>query len=207
MLLSKLLEWVIHFGGEPKKIILAEKHIRYCEGCYSDAPHKCVYPCIHDDDDTNEILKDIADADALVVATPVYWGDADARWYALKEKMTSLENDRWNITDRAGRDPLEGKLFAVLASQLMEGATKAMDDISRVLVQMGMFPVPYGSIFQHSLLSKKGVQLALKILGEKRFAHAEIDIRLAARNLVGLSKLLKNANYCFDDDAMREEDW
>jgi len=206
-MLGQLLHYAIDFGGEAKKIVLASKIITPCEGCYSAGIKKCTYPCLHDDDDTDEILSEIMRADALVFATPVYWGSAWSGLYALLQKMTSLENNRWKIFDETGRDPLEGKPFAVLTSQLMEGATMVMSQISSALISLGMFPIPYGLIFKHSLLSKRGVSLGLRIIGERRFAHTEIDIRLAARNLVGLSKIIKNAGYRFDDDAQREKEW
>jgi len=205
-MLMELLNQVHIFGGKSDRIVLAKKKIASCEGCYSVKSSECVFPCIHTDD-TNEVLTEIANADAIVFATPVYWGSASSLLHILIEKMTALENNRWKITDEIGRDPLEGKPFVIIASQLMEGATQMMSQTSTALVQMGMFPVPYGFIFQHSLLLKRGVRLGLRVIGERRFAHTEIDIRLAARNLVGLSTLLKNANYRFDDDAMREEDW
>lgn len=206
-MLSELLHHAIDFGGEAKKIVLASRVMEPCEGCYSAGIKKCTYPCVHDHDDTNEILSEIIRADALVLATPVYWGSAWSGLYALLQKMNSLENNRWKIFDETGRDPLEGKPFAILTSQLMEGATQVMSQISSALILMGMFPVPYGLIFKHSLTSKRGVALGLRIIGERRFAHTEIDIRLAARNLVGLSKILKNAGYRFDDDAKRETEW
>ncbi|HLM84542.1 MAG TPA: flavodoxin family protein [Candidatus Bathyarchaeia archaeon] len=205
-LLSGLLDWVAGFGGEAKKILLAEKDIAQCEGCYSKGPRTCVYPCVHEDD-TNAVLAEIEKADAIAFSTPVYWGSASSLLHCLIEKMTALENNRWEITNQTGRDPLEGKPFVILASQLMEGAMLMMSQISAALIQMGMFPLPYGFIFQHSLLEKRGVRLGLRLIGEKRFAYTGIDIRLAARNLVGIAKLLKNANYRFDDDALREHEW
>lgn len=204
-MLGQLLHHAIDFGGEAKKIVLASKTLAPCEGCYSSGIKKCTYPCVHDDDDTDEILSEIIRADALVFATPVYWGSAWSGLYALLQKMTSLENNRWKIFDETGRDPLEGKPFAILTSQLMEGATMVMSQISSALILQGMFPVPYGLVFKHSLTSKRGISLGLRIIGERRFAHTEIDIRLAARNIVGLSKLLKNAEYRFDDDFQREK--
>jgi multimeric flavodoxin WrbA len=205
-MLSQLLYDAISFGGEAKKIVLAQKTIAPCEGCYSEGIKKCVFPCVHEDDDTNEVLREIMNADALVIASPVYWGSAWSGLYALLQKITALENNRWKIFDETGRDPLEGKPFAILASELMEGATQMMSQISSALIAMGMFPVPYGLIFKHSLTSKRGVSLGLRLIGERRFAHTEIDIRLAARNLVELPKLLKSARYRFDDDAQREKE-
>jgi multimeric flavodoxin WrbA len=206
-MLSQLLHDVIKFGGEAKKIVLAQKIIAPCEGCYSAGIKNCTFPCVHEDDDTNEVLQEIINADAIAVASPVYWGAAWSELYKLLQKMTALENNRWDIFDEIGRDPLEGMPFAILASQLMEGATQMMSQISSAFISMGMFPVPYGLIFKHSLISKRGVSLGLRLIGERRFAHTEIDIRLAARNLVELPKLFKDAGYRFDDNANRETQW
>jgi len=206
-LMMELINQVHLFGGEPSRILLAQKKLRPCQGCYSIKPRECTFPCVHVDDDTNEILTEIMNTDALVFATPVYWGSASALLHILIEKMTALENNRWQLTDQFGRDPLEGKPFVILGSELMEGAALMMLQISWALIQMGMFPLPYGFTFQHSLFRNRGVQLAMKVIGEKRFNYAEGDIRLAARNLIGIAKLLKDANYRFDDDIEREKEW
>jgi len=205
-MLNRLLLQASEFGGDPKKIVLASKSLAPCKGCYSENPRNCTYPCALEDD-TNEILSEIMRADALALATPVYWGFSSSHLSLLLEKLTALENNRWEITDKTGRDPLEGKPFAILASQLIEGATLMMSQVSNALVQMGMFPVPYGLIFRHSHLEKRSVRIGLRLLGERRFMHADVDIRLAARNLVGLASLIKDANYRFDDDAQREKEW
>jgi multimeric flavodoxin WrbA len=197
-MLEKMLKHVEKFGGESSIIRLAGKKIEPCEGCYSDSVSgiKCVFPCIHQDD-TNIILREIAVCDALVLSTPVYWAGVSSLLRILIEKMTALENNSREILRITGREPLEGKLFALLASQDGEGASLALSQTTWALNHMGMMPVPFGMIFEPALLSRLTVKAGLRLIGVRKFEWIENSIRLAARNLVFLSSRL--SGYAFDD--------
>lgn len=62
-------------GHEVELVYLAEKEIAYCDGCNACAE---THRCIHDDDMT-DILQAMIDADAIVLATPVYFYTMDAQ--------------------------------------------------------------------------------------------------------------------------------
>ena len=76
-------------GHEVEKIRLAEKKIGYCIGCYACRSfHKCFQQ-----DDANEILEKMLDADVIVLATPVYFYSMDAQLKALIDRCVSRWND------------------------------------------------------------------------------------------------------------------
>lgn len=205
-LLLKLLNYVDSFGGESRRIVLAEKKIAHCEGCYSDSPRKCVYPCVHEDD-TDEVLRAIYNADALVLAFPVNWLGAQSRMQVLIEKITALENNRWEIYNKSGVDPLEGKPFAVISSKLLTGASLATLSMILAFTEIGLFPIPYGFITEQSSLRNRWVKLGLKLMRERRFEFIDIQLRLAAKNLVQFPELMKKSGFRFDDNILKEKEW
>ncbi len=55
-------------GHDVEKIRLTEKNVGYCQGCYAcQKLKKCVK-----NDDANEIVNKMLNADVIVLATPVY---------------------------------------------------------------------------------------------------------------------------------------
>jgi len=202
-LLEKLINYTEGFGGHVEIIRLSEKKIKICEGCYSDSKDglACTFPCIHQDD-TNPVLQAIIDCDALVFATPIYWGGASSLFRMLIEKMTALENNAKDIFRATGREPLEGKIFALLASEDSEGASMALPQVAWAFNHMGMVLVPYGMIFEPALLKRPIVKAGLRLIGIRKFEWIENSIRLAARSLVLLPKQL--SGYQFDDYKVDE---
>ena len=201
-MLVRLMNHVEEFGGKHKIIRLADKKIAPCAGCYSKDENACIFPCIHEDDDTNGILEEIIGADALAFATPIYWGSVSSLLRILIEKMTTLENNRWNIYDKTGRDPIEGKPYVLLSTQISEGSSLALTQMVWALTNMGLLLLPYGFIYKHALLERKIVKAGLRLIGERKFEWTENTIRLAARNLILLTTVLKD--YSFDDGQERE---
>lgn len=202
-MLNKLFDYVRSFGGETQRIKLVNRKIKICEGCYSEKEDACTYPCIHEDE-TNKVLSAIIEADALVLATPVYWGAPSSLLRILVEKMTSIENNRQALYEKNGCEPLEGKIAVLLASEDSEGASMALSQIAWGLNQMGFLLIPNGLIFEPALLEKRIVRAGLRIIGVRKFEWIENSIRLAARNIVLLTRLIKENNYRFDDYAVIE---
>ena len=202
-LLEKIMKYSRDFGGQTEIIRLSDKKIKICEGCYSDSKGglACVFPCIHQDD-TNLVLQAIIDCDALVFSTPIYWGGVSSSFRILVEKMTALENNAKDIFRAIGKEPLEGKIFALLASEDSEGASMALPQVAWAFNHMGMIIVPYGMIFEPALLQRTIVKLGLRLIGIRKFEWIENSIRLAARNLVLLPKQL--SGYQFDDYKIDE---
>jgi multimeric flavodoxin WrbA len=63
------MEGAIEASHQVEKVVLAEKKINYCTGCYAcKASGKCAQK-----DDMAEILDKMTSADVIVLATPVYF--------------------------------------------------------------------------------------------------------------------------------------
>jgi multimeric flavodoxin WrbA len=68
-LCDQFLEGAIAAGHEVEKVVLAEKKINYCTGCYACKSNgRCVQK-----DDMAKILDSMIAADVIVMATPVYF--------------------------------------------------------------------------------------------------------------------------------------
>lgn len=198
-LLLKTLEYARSFGGETKLIMLCEKRMRLCEGCVSDESLECTFPCIHNDDDTNEVLQAMIDADAFVFATPIHWAAPSAGIKILVDKMVALEENHYEIAFRDGREPLLGKPCVLLASQEGDGATMALSWLAGELREMGLWVLPWGQTFKPVLLNKGIVRLGMRALNQRKFEWIENNLRAAGRNIVLVSKLLKENGYQWDD--------
>lgn len=198
----KMLEIVLaharNFGAETKVIVLSEQWMRPCEGCLS-GNEECVFPCIHDEDDTNDILQAMIDADAFVFATPVHWAAPSVLLKTLIDKMVALEENHYALAFRDGREPLLGKLCVLLASQEGDGATMALSWLAGALREMGVWTLPWGQIFRPALLEKKLVRAGLRIINERKYEWIDNTLRAAGRNIVLATKLFKESGYQWDD--------
>lgn len=199
----KMLETVLaharSFGAETKTIVLCEKKMRPCEGCVSDRDRECVFPCVHEDDDTNEVLQAMIDADAFVFATPVHWAAPSVSIKILMDKMTAIEEYHYEIAFKDGREPLLGKPCALLASQEGDGATMALSWMAGELREMGIWTLPWGQIFKPALLERKIVRAGLRLINERKFEWIDNTLRAAGRNIVLVTKLFKESGYQWDD--------
>lgn len=69
-------------GNQAEKIFLASKNIGYCKGCgVCNTAHKCVQK-----DDMEVILGKMVEADAIVMATPVYFYTMDAQMKTMIDR-------------------------------------------------------------------------------------------------------------------------
>jgi len=68
-LCDRFMEGAIEAGHQVEKVVLAEKKINYCTGCYACSKSgRCAQK-----DDMAPILDSMTAADAIVMATPVYF--------------------------------------------------------------------------------------------------------------------------------------
>lgn len=198
-MLETLLAHARSFGAETKTIMLCDKKMNLCEGCLSDPEKECTFPCVHCDDDTNEILQAIIDADAFVFATPVHWAAPSAVMKILVDKMVALEENHYEIAFKDGREPLLGKPCALLASQEGDGATMALSWLAGELREMGIWTLPWGQTFRPAILNRKIVRIGLRVINERKFEWIENNLHAAGRNLVLSTKLFKESGYQWDD--------
>jgi multimeric flavodoxin WrbA len=120
VMIDAFMEGVSEAGGQVESVVLKNKKILPCEGCYAcwlKTPNQCIH-----DDDMPELLGKFMDADAVAFATPLYiftmtglmkvfmdrliaWGDPH-----MERVNTALEGqeDRWEtrhikIGDKPGK--------------------------------------------------------------------------------------------------------
>lgn len=84
-----ILEGAKDKGAETKKIYLLDKHIEFCTNCRSCAQEKIEGrrgKCVHNDD-MNNILTEIDDADAVVLGSPVNFSTVTAVMKRFIERL------------------------------------------------------------------------------------------------------------------------
>ena len=86
-LCDEFMRGAIEAGHEVEKIFLRDKRIEYCTGCGTCSVHN--KPCPQKDDATRVIDKMVA-ADAIVMATPVYFYTMSAQMKTLIDRCCSL---------------------------------------------------------------------------------------------------------------------
>jgi len=89
--------------AEIEKIVLIDRHIEYCRNCGAcrrDDPEKPIARCAIDDD-MQEILPLMREADAYIFGVPIFEGTVNAL------TKTFLERICWTLA-RAGRWPIKG---------------------------------------------------------------------------------------------------
>ena len=82
---------------DTQTIHLAGLRFRPCEGYYSKSAHACTWPCSitqMDPQDQMEVVYEaiVHWADAIVVATPIRWGNASSLYYRMVERMNCVQN-------------------------------------------------------------------------------------------------------------------
>ncbi len=96
-LLDAALDGARAAGAEAKRVRLAELTFRSCEGYYSKSARACTWPCSITQMDPTDQLDQIYEglihwADAVIVATPIRWGNASALYYKMVERLNCVQN-------------------------------------------------------------------------------------------------------------------
>ncbi|MFC2105715.1 flavodoxin family protein [Candidatus Bipolaricaulota bacterium] len=104
-LMDKAIEGVksVTADAEFEKIMLIDRHIEYCRNCgvcRNDDPIKPIARCTIDDD-MQEILPIMCDADVYIFGSPIFEGTVNA------VTKTFLERICWTMA-KAGRWPIKG---------------------------------------------------------------------------------------------------
>jgi multimeric flavodoxin WrbA len=80
-----------------------------CRACQSSDAFECAI-----DDDARPVLKKMARADVIVMATPLYFFSASAQLKIMIDRMFSLY--KWDNRTDTFNSPLKGKMLVLLAS-------------------------------------------------------------------------------------------
>jgi multimeric flavodoxin WrbA len=114
-------------------IQLAGKTINSCLSCYKclkNKDNKCVQ-----NDDLNEIYAKMIEADAIILGTPVYFGDATGKMRSFIERagFIALVNKR----------PLTRKIGAIVIAERRQGGIQTLNTLNFFLYISGMIIVGY----------------------------------------------------------------
>ena len=108
-------------GIETELVQLAGKPLRGCRACYACAKTKDGR-CAFGDDGLNEFVRKMVEADAILLASPVYFSDVTAEMKALI--------DRAGMVVRVSGDLLRRKLGAGIAVARRGGAIHTFDTLT-----------------------------------------------------------------------------
>lgn len=104
-------------GAETRLINLNQLNVKGCQGC--EACKKDLGKCFQKDD-LSPILKEMAECDAVVLGTPVYYYQVSAQFKALVDRFYcfinfELDEETWEVKEI--RAFPEGKKFVVVTSR------------------------------------------------------------------------------------------
>ena len=82
-------------GAKTEHIMVMDENLKDCLGCMKCFAYKdeIIGKCVHKDG-IRELLKKIIDADALIVACPIYWANMSSHLTKLMHRMTALTYDK-----------------------------------------------------------------------------------------------------------------
>ena len=105
-------------GVEVEWLEVGTKDIRGCIGCYFCMTHqKCVF-----DDIVNESAPKLAEADAVVIGTPVYYAGPNGQLHSFLDRFFFSTSKSIDKTMKVG---------ATVVSSRRAGSTSAFDDINK----------------------------------------------------------------------------
>ena len=116
-------------GIETEWLEVGTKDIRGCIGCYYCRTHnKCVF-----NDIVNETAPKLAEADAVIIGTPVYYAGPNGQLHSFL--------DRWFFSTATSIDKTM-KVGATVVSSRRAGSTSAFDDINKYFTISSMPVAP-----------------------------------------------------------------
>jgi multimeric flavodoxin WrbA/nitrite reductase/ring-hydroxylating ferredoxin subunit len=96
-LLGSALEAATAQGCETRLIKLNDLKFRACEGYYSKAAQACTWPCsitqMRPKDELTPVYEALVHwADAVIIATPIRWGQASSLYFRMAERLNCIQN-------------------------------------------------------------------------------------------------------------------
>ena len=115
-------------GVETEIVHIADYELKFCEGCNNCLKNK---ECVIKDDDLYEIGEKMEKADAIIFASPSYFGSVTAYMKNLMDRSRYLK-----MRDHALKDKLAG---AISSSGLSQGGGQStIENINRFALTHGM---------------------------------------------------------------------
>ncbi len=153
-----VLEGAIKAGAEVERIFLPELAIERCRQCENTGWGKCKSEsrCVILDDHVS-IFEKIVEANGVIFATPVYFGD-------LSESMRSFIDRMRRLCTRGGRgEEIKGKpvIGLCVAGNSGRGATECCAIMDKMLSRSGFFLADMFPVRRQNLEAKlSGLRLA-----------------------------------------------
>ena len=95
MLADKFAEGAKAAGNEVEKISLVGKNIQFCKGCFGcQKLGRCVI-----DDDVNDIMAKVLQADVVCWATPIYYYEMSGQMKTLIDRMNAMYEQDYQFRD------------------------------------------------------------------------------------------------------------
>jgi multimeric flavodoxin WrbA/nitrite reductase/ring-hydroxylating ferredoxin subunit len=96
-LLASALKAAAEQGCETQLIKLNDLKFRACEGYYSKAAQACTWPCsitqMRPKDELTPVYEALVHwADAVIIATPIRWGQASSLYFRMAERLNCIQN-------------------------------------------------------------------------------------------------------------------
>ncbi len=120
------IEQTLHACGiETERINIANKDVRGCIDCGFCATHgKCVF-----DDIVNHTAAKLAEADGIVIGTPIYYAHSNGQVLAFLDRLFHSTSGTVDKTMKVG---------AAVMSSRRAGSTSAMDEINKYFAVSSM---------------------------------------------------------------------
>lgn len=160
--IKAVLDPIIKDGTETEIVNLAGKQIRGCTACYKckeNLNQKCVI-----EDDVNEIIGKMLNADAIILSSPTYFADMSTELKALI--------DRSGVVARCNGNMLKRKVGAAVVVGRRGGPVNAFDNINNFfLIEEMIVPgsnywnIVFGGAKGTAQDDEEGLK-TMKVLGE-----------------------------------------
>ena len=99
MLADHIILGAESLGAAVDSIYLNGLNIKPCQGCYA-CQKEGSHGCLVVDDDMQDIYSKITEADALFIASPVYWFTVSAQTKIFMDRCMALFEKKWGRSCR-----------------------------------------------------------------------------------------------------------
>ena len=131
-------------GVSCRRFNVSEHHIDFCWCCYAVRAESCSYPCRNKKDDMPAFHQMLAQAKAVIIASPINWNGMSGRLKVFLDRTTCMEN-----LYHLGKPGLtEGKVAGIFVCGHEDGAIKTAMDVWLNLQQLGCILAPFGIAFR-----------------------------------------------------------
>lgn len=94
-LADRFIEGAVSAGNEVEKISLVGKNIQFCKGCMAcQKLKKCII-----DDDVNDMMSKVIEAEVVVWATPVYYYEMSGQMKTLIDRMNAMYSQDYKFRE------------------------------------------------------------------------------------------------------------